>query len=73
MNQAEAKTRILDLWSQNKEPWEPGDHLKFYHSAENFFTFLEENHPDLLSFISVLDKWQEVKAWINEFEGYPDC
>ena len=73
MTQAEAKAKILDLWSQNKGPWDYGDHLKFYHSAENFFTSLEENHSDLLSLISELDKWQVVKAWINEFEGYPDC
>ena len=73
MRQNEAKSEILNLWRENKEPWERGNHIKFYQSAQNFYYFLEEKYPALLSFRCTGDKWQVVKSWINEFERYPNC
>ena len=73
MNQAEAKEKILELWSEKKRPWEPGKHTEFHNSKLLFLSFLENNYQDLLSFDCGGDKWQEVEAWINEFEDYPNC
>jgi len=73
MNQKEAESLILDLWDEQKNPWEKGDHRAFYNEAQRFYLYLETNHPDLLTFRCVGDKWQTVKGWINDHENYPHC
>jgi hypothetical protein len=73
MRQDDAKTQLLELWSQGKKPWPKGDHSAFYRSADQFFKDISDNRSELLEFKSTADKWQVIKGWINEFENYPDC
>ena len=73
MKQEEAKNAILDLWKDEKKPWEEGDHQAFYNSAQSFYLSLKSKNSGLLNFRCEGDKWQVVKGWINQYEGYPNC
>ena len=52
-----AVIREWDAWSL-KHPGEAN-----IHDCVHFFSFLEEERPDLLNFQSG-DKWQDVHAWL---------
>lgn len=63
MSPAEAKMRILAEW----RTWVGHRQAATPHGgadASEFFRWVEENHPDLLSFESSDDKRQLVKRWL---------
>ena len=54
-----AKCEILALYREWRPRYPMDDNMLF-------FAFLQNHHPELLTFRSRQDRWQDVHAWINQ-------
>lgn len=64
-----ARSKILDLWRNQKNTCEKDDYTTFFQSVRSFYDNIKRNNKELLSFNHLGDKWQVVNRWIHEYEN----
>lgn len=63
MTQNEAKQHIISLWAD----WLSGrERTTLSQDMQVFYSHLQKQHPQALSFRAAGDKWQTVKSWIQD-------
>ena len=63
MTQAEAKTQIIALWQE----WLRANRSdKLSQDMMLFYSHVQKEHAQLLSFRAAGDKWQTFKMWIQD-------
>ncbi len=69
MTKQECKEKILGEWQK----WARDPNTATYAEMQSFYSWLEENNPELLSWRlpnTGMDRWQDVRGWLNTRTNY---